>query len=133
MLPLPENSLSTSGQLWCPTSLRNNGNVPIRNVTVQGDSNNCTWPYSQPGETMQCTVWRNIDSVDLNNDTFTVVAGLSGMPVGPKSLLPVSTSKVVVANPSKQVAVVTVVVSASTGFVSALKEAVAYTMTLVSI
>jgi hypothetical protein len=111
----------------------NVGNVAINSVTVQGDSNNCSWPHSDPGNVLQCMVWRDLSSAELTNDTFVLVAsGASGVPVVSAPLPSLTGCEAIVANPAKQAPVVGIVATADKAMVGSAGDTVKYTMTVVS-
>jgi hypothetical protein len=121
-----------AGRMSCPLTVTLVGNVAINSVTVQGDSNNCSWPHSDPGDVLQCMVWRDLSSPELTNDTFALVtSGASGVPGVSVPLPSVPGCEAIAANPAKQVPVVGIVATADKATVGSAGDTVQFTMTVV--
>jgi len=102
-----------TGILECPLIVRNTGNVRATNITVQGDSNNCSKPLMLPGEVFDCWMWRDVPESEFTANTFSLTAsGLTGTAVGGQ--LSALSSTASVTNPTKHVALLSVTVSPST-------------------
>lgn len=118
--------------LVCPVVVNNTGNVRVVDISVQGDTNNCTSGQLAPGEHLDCFMWRTLTEADFANSTFSLTAtGLTGTAKGAVALpaLPASTAEV--ARPGALVALLSVATQANTSTVSKAGQAVLYTIILV--
>lgn len=121
-----------TGVLSCPAVVHNTGNMRVKGVSVQGDTNDCSTDILSPDERMYCTLNRTLTEADFISTTFTVSAtGVSGTPHGLKPLQGLSPVIAQLSNPNVSTALLTVSVTANTTVVDRVGDTVMYTITLV--
>jgi len=80
----------------CPVVLRNPGNMRVANVSVIGDSNNCSKSLMHPNETFHCFMSKQLVQYDYEQKFFVLSAtNISGAAYGP---MPLRTDAVLVAD-----------------------------------
>lgn len=105
----------------------------MNSVYVVGDANNCSAiAVLNPDERVYCSMWRNLTESDFMSSVFTLSATeVQGLPRGVKPLQAFSPVTAQFTNPNVSSALLAVTVSANTTIVTAARQTVGYTITLV--